>query len=753
MEIYGKIFTEPILKNINEIIASQPEISRRKLSQAVCELMDWKSPNGKLQEMSCRKALLELDRHGLIQLPERKEHYAFEKKKKRAIDFQIASIQGHLSELGKIIIEPIKSRYSEDSRAWFQLIENYHYLKNAQLCGAQIRYIVKSEKYGYIGAIGFSSATYKLRARDAYIGWGEKARRENIQYVISNDRFLIVPKVKVKNLASFVLGKVLRRVGNDWESRYGYRPVLVESYVDPRAFRGTSYLASNWKYVGDTSGRRDGIAKKVFLYSLQSDWREQLCKASSDVLGQGRIIKETSNWAEREFGSIRLYDNRLKRRLYTIADDFYNKPQANIPEASGSKARTIGAYRFFQNEKVTMDIILDAHAEATIERIKEHKVVLAPQDTTKLNYSTHPLTEGLGPIGSIKSPSVGLILHDTLAFTEDGTPLGVLDAQCWSRDFSDRGKSKRRKELPIEQKESMKWLRSYRRLCAIQKFCPDTLLVSIGDRESDIYELFREAQQGDEKKPGILVRVGKNRRRRIGDDDLWEYMSKVDVSNQFQLHIPRRGNRKARDVQMALRYSEVELKPPKRYFQEKPIKLWAVYIKEMEPLLEGESPVEWMLLTTVPVTNKEEAYRRVEWYTRRWGIEIYHRTLKSGCRIKDRQLGSADRLETALGVDMVVAWRIYHMTMLGREIPDSPASVFFKEEEWKALYCYVHKTPIAPDKPPTLREAIRMVGRIGGHLGRKSDGEPGTVTLWRGIQRLDTATEMYIIFTSTRDGP
>ena len=137
----------------------------------------------------------------------------------------------------------------------------------------------------------------------------------------------------------------------------------------------------------------------------------------------------------------------------------------------------------------------------------------------------------------------------------------------------------------------------------------------------------------------------------------------------------------------------------------------------------------------------------MEWYTGRWGIEVYHRTLKSGCRIRDRQLGTADRLETCLGVDMVVAWRIYHLTMLGREVPEMSCTVFFKDVEWKALCCYVNKTPVAPDKPPSLAEAIYMVGGIGGHLGRKSDGFPGTQTLWRGLQRLDTATEMYAIFT------
>ncbi len=753
MEIYGKNFTEPILNNIREMIAEEPNISRRGLSRKVCEKMDWYSANGKLQEMSCRKALLELDRRGIINLPKRKESYAFEKRRTYSIDYKIATIEGSLSDLGELIIEPIKSRYRKDSRVWFHLMENYHYLKGVRLCGAQIRYIVKSKKYGYIGGLAFSSATFKLAARDAYIGWSEKARRENIGLVISNDRFLILPTVKVKNLASWIFGKVFKRLGDDWQSRYGQRPVLVESYVDPSRFKGTLYKASNWRYVGKTSGRRDSIAKDVYLYPLESNWQEILCNESEDALGLGKVNKESLNWAEREFGSIRLYDNRLKERLYTIAQDFYNKPQANIPEACGNKARTLGAYRFFQNKRVTMDVILDAHTEATIERIKEHKIVLVPQDTTTLDYSTHPMTEGLGPTNTLDTKSIGLILHDTLAISEDGTPLGILDAQVWARDPQDRGKSIRRKKIPIEQKESMKWLRSYRRISEIQKLCPNTLLVSIGDRESDIFELFQETQKGD-KKPGLLVRVGKNRNRRVGQDDLWEYMTKVEESGQFNLHIPRRGNRKARDAWMSLRYAQIALEPPKHLASSKPINIWAVYIKELDPPEDIKTPLEWMLFTTVSVDNFNDALQRVKWYTKRWGIEVYHRVLKSGCRIKNRQLASADRLETALGVDMVVAWRIYHMTMLGRELPNAPASVFFKEEEWKALYCYVHKTPIAPKEPPSLREAIRMVGGIGGHLGRKSDGEPGTVTLWRGLQRLDTATEMYVIFTSSsRDGP
>lgn len=737
------------------MILAHPEISRQELSRRVCERMDWRSANGKLQDMSCRKALLELYRRGLIDLPRRDHQYAFEKRGRWKIEYRAASVQCGLSELGDLVIEPITSRYCKDSRIWFQLMEEYHYLAEVHLCGAQLRYIVKSEKYGYIGGLAFSSATWKLRARDEYIGWSEKARAENIGHVISNDRFLIVGGVEVKNLASHILSQVLRRLADDWQERYRIRPLLVETYVDPSRYRGTCYRAANWHYVGETSGRRDGVSKKIFLYPLRHDWRRRLCRETPAVLRAGNakgVVSHPSNWAEAEFGSVGLYDSRLKRRLYIIAEDFYNSPQANTPEACGSKARTIAAYRFFQNKKIRMDVLLDAHTEASIQRIGAHKVVLAPQDTTTLDYSSHPMTDGLGPVNTTEDESLGLILHDTLAFSEDGIPLGILDAQCWARDPGDQGKRYRRRQRSLEEKESMKWLRSFRRVAEIQKLCPQTLLVSIGDRESDIFDLFQEALKEPEG-PGLLIRAEKSRQRRVDQQALWEYMSTQEVGGILHIHVPRRGKRKGRDAEVQVRYCEVKLSPPKRLASCEPLRVWAVYIKEIDPEGVVDAPIEWMLITSVAVSSFQDARQRVEWYSRRWGIEVYHRTLKSGCRIKDRQLGSAQQLEAALGIDMVVAWRIYHMSMLGRQIPDAPCSVFFKEEEWKALCCYVYKTPTAPKHPPSLREAIRMVGRMGGHLGRKSDGEPGTQTLWRGLQRLDMATDMYVIFNPPRAGP
>jgi hypothetical protein len=556
---------------------------------------------------------------------------------------------------------------------------------------------------------------------------------------------LILPTVRVKYLASHVLSLALSRLPQDWEQRYQIRPVLVETFVDPNRFAGTCYKAANWTYVGDTAGRRDGRAKKIFLYPLDPGWRKALCAEPPIRLAERPRPEAPEHWAEEEFGTVRLYDNRLKQRLYTIAQDFYNSPQANIPEACGSKAGAMGAYRFFQNPKVTLDVVLSAHTEATIERIKPHRVVLVPQDTTTLNYSTHPMTEGLGPVNNTDDHAIGLLLHDTLAFTENGTPLGILDAQCWARDPQKKGKRYRRKELPIEQKESMKWLRSFQKAAQVQKLCPETMLVVMGDRESDIYELFLEASKEPEG-PKLLVRAERTRNRKVDQEFLWDFMAKQDVAGSLKIHVPRSGSRKARDAWIDIRFAEVALNPPKRYGSAPSVRVWAVYVTEQTGQT-VESPIEWMLLTTVEVKSFQDAQKRVEWYSGRWGIEVYHRTLKSGCRIKDRQLETADRLETCLGVDMVVAWRVYYLAMLGREIPEMPCTVFFKEIEWKALWCYVYKTPVPPEKPPSIGEAVFMVGGLGGHLGRKNDGFPGTQTLWRGLLRWYAATKMYAILT------
>jgi len=695
--------------------------------------------------MSCRKALAKLNQSGIVDLPRRGETYGFERSAVNPVKPDIPELCCTLRELGEVSVSPVSSRYSKESKIWFALLDRYHYLGSGPLCGAQIRYVVKSSAHGYLGALAFSSASWALKERDRYIGWTEGARRANLHRVVSNDRFLILPTVRVKHLASHVLSLALSRLPEDWERRYQIRPVLVETFVDPNRFSGACYKAANWTYVGESAGRRDGVGKKIFLYPLGRRWRHVLCAEPPIELSERPRPEAPEHWAQEEFETVRLYDPRLKQRLYTLAQDFYNCPQANIAQACGSKARTMGAYRFFKNPRVTLDVVLTAHTQATLERIKEHRVVLVPQDSTTLNYSTHPMTEGLGPVNNQDDHAIGLLLHDTLAFTEEGTPLGILDAQCWARDPKERGKRYRRKELPIEQKESMKWLRSFKKAAQVQKLCPETILVVMGDRESDIYELFLEANK-EADGPKVLVRAEKSRKRKVDQEFLWEFMAKQKVAGSLKIHVPHRGSRKARDAWIDVRFAEVTLKSPKRLRSGPSIRVWTVYVRE-KALKTVTSPIEWMLLTTVEVRTFQQAQKRVEWYSGRWGIEVYHRTLKSGCRIKDRQLETADRLETCLGVDMVVAWRIYYLTMIGRERPELPCTVFFKEIEWKALCCYVNETPVPPQKPPSIGQVVFMVAGLGGHLGRKGDGFPGTQSLWRGLLQWYAATKMYAVLT------
>jgi hypothetical protein len=332
-----------------------------------------------------------------------------------------------------------------------------------------------------------------------------------------------------------------------------------------------------------------------------------------------------------------------------------------------------------------------------------------------------------------------------MAYNLEGTPLGLIDLQCWARDPEDRGKRERRYALPIEQKESAKWLVSYRAADRLQAECSGTMVVSVGDREADLYELFVEAR-AREGAAQVLVRATRERKLEAeGEEEarqLWAYVQGLPVAGGVELKVPRRGSCAARTAFLAIRFAAVDLKAPKRKAGLGSVSLWAIAAEEVGAPA-GVEPIRWYLLTTLAVSTLEQAVEKLQWYALRFQIEVYHRTLKSGCRIEERQLGHAERIEACLAIDLVVAWRIAHLTKLGREVPEVPCTVYFEEAQWQALVVFVTEGP-PPAQPPTLREAVRMVAtRLGGFLGRKGDGEPGAQSLWRGLQRLDDITEMW----------
>jgi hypothetical protein len=755
-----------VIDRITAVVTFEPSITRSALSRQVCEWLGWRSPDGKPREVSCRKALLELDRRGYVKLPPSERPAGFSKPPTvREPSLDLPKVHCRLEELGRVEVIPVASRYSQTSAVWNELLERYHYLGRGPLCGAQIRYLIRSPEHGWLGGMSFSAAAWRLKDRERWIGWSDRARRANLAQVVCNSRFLILPSVEVPNLASRVLALSVARLAEDWQERYGYAPLLCETFVDEQQFDGACYRAANWTRIGETAGRSDGFSngtrssgpKAIYVLPLAKSWQDTLCREPESPLTLGPASDESADWAEQEFGGVEIYDPRLKARLFTMARDFFAQPGELVPLAcGGSMAKTKAAYRFFDNPLVDMKTLLRGHVSATAGRVCEHPVVLAVQDTTTLSYTAHLAMEGLGPIGTQQDQAMGLLVHDTMAFTPDGTPLGLLDVQCWARPCGEAGKSTPHRQRPIEEKESFKWLTSYRAVAEVQQLCPKTMLVSIGDREADIYELFLEAQKGDSG-PQLLIRSDRSRSRRVMNEEqaqLWDFMPAQAVAGTQVVSIPRRGSRPARKATLKVRHARVQLHPPKDK-PLAPVSLWAVYAVEVNHDVSVKNPLEWMLLTTVDVSSFEQATERLGWYATRWGIEVYHRTLKSGCRIKDRRLENADRLESCLAIDLVVAWRIYRLNKQARETPEAPCDQLLNETEWKVLCAQAHKSP-PPDSPPSLRDAVRMIAKLGGFLGRKGDGEPGTVTLWRGLLRLEFMVRGYQLYESlhrTRDGP
>ena len=754
--VCGRELSPAIVERLNR---RGRDLSRRALSRQLCEWLDWKGPSGKPQTTTARVALKQLERRGLLQLPPAKVPVGRPKPRAaKAWAQALPPIRGSLGQIGPVELVLVGSRHSAASGQCRRLLESFHPL-GAQLCGSQLRYLIRCPQ-AVLGVITFSAAARRLRARDEWIGWNDQARAENLHHVVNHSRLLIRPGVEVKNLASHVLALALKRLPGDWEQRYGYRPWLVETFVDRAAYRGGCYRAGNWRELpapttgrgrNDRQHRAPQTPKRIFLYPLSPQARQHL----RPLPPQPRLARAPSaarppaapaDWAEEELGRAQLGDQRLRRRLLVIARDFYARPQSNIPQScDGDRAKTKAAYRFFDHEQVSMDAVLQSHYAATAARVAKHPVVLAVQDTTSLNYSTHPAAERLGPINTNVDGAIGLLVHDTMAFNLEGTPLGLLDVQCWARDPEQFGKKHRRRRLPLEAKESVKWLRSVQALERAQRQCPQTTLVSVGDREADVYELFVWATE-QPGRPHLLVRAEQNRRVQQEHGYLWEQMAAQPLRGIKEVRLPRRGQRPGRIAQLEVRFGAVELRGPQHKRRMPDVRLWAVWACERHPPA-SQPAVEWMLLTTLPVESFEAAGEKLDWYTRRWGIEVFHRTLKSGCQIEIRQLGHADRIEGCLAVDLVVAWRIFHLCKLGRETPEVPCTVYFEQIEWQALVGFIHKDPVPPPQPPTLREALRLTARLGGFLGRKGDGEPGTQTLWLGLQRLDDIAEAWRVFS------
>lgn len=440
-----------------------------------------------------------------------------------------------------------------------------------------------------------------------------------------------------------------------------------------------------------------------------------------------------------EFRNVPIKDKRIVKRLAETAETLAKCPSQSIPNACQSRAKIKATYRLFSNEKVDSVAILKGHRGATIKRMKQYDIVLSVQDTTLCDFTSHPGTKGLGPTGS--EGLIGLLAHTALAVTTDGIPLGILAQKIWTRNPDAPGTRNHRKQRPIEEKESYKWFELMDQ--SLDGAPKNTMVVTVGDREADIFELFHKATS---EKKHILIRSIYDRCVDHEQKKLCAQVKSTDPLGKCMVKIPRNTelNLPPRTVWLMIQSCKVKLCAP--FIKGKSlddITLTAVLAREIVPP-QGVKPVEWLLLTTLEIETAEEAFEKVRWYGHRWKIERFHYVLKSGCKIQELQLETAERLKNAIALYSFLAWRITWITYQARETPDLPCTLILEDHEWKILCREVNGISRLPKKPPTLKQAVVLIARLGGFLARKGDGAPGVKTLWRGLRELHSISKAYL---------
>jgi hypothetical protein len=456
-------------------------------------------------------------------------------------------------------------------------------------------------------------------------------------------------------------------------------------------------------------------------------------------------------WAREELATVDLGDERLDARFASLVSALGNRPNLSIPAACRGRAEMKAAYRFFDNDKVTFDKVLQPHIDRSVQRVAEQPVALLVQDTTEIDL-TRPEQQVVG-VGTLDGARHGLLLHALQAFTPEGVPLGTVWAEVLNRTdgvshASASAKAHTRKHTPLEAKETQRWLTGLRAARALAQQLPGVQCVCVADSEADIYELFAEPRGV----PPVqwLIRACQDRAVEQESPDagphLREQVLATPVLYQVELLIRgrkaktavedrgRRQNRETRQATVEVRAATVTLRPPWRHDRALPaVTVNVVLVREPNPP-PGEPPVEWILVTTLPINTRAQVRLIVEYYCIRWCIEILFRTLKSGCRIERRRFEEVDRVLPCLGLYVLVAWRTLFVCRLGRSCPDLDCEAVFEPSEWKAVWVAVHHQQ-PPQKAPRLGEMVHLIASLGGYVERKNS-EPGPQTVWIGLQRM-----------------
>ena len=450
-------------------------------------------------------------------------------------------------------------------------------------------------------------------------------------------------------------------------------------------------------------------------------------------------------WIEIELAGADLGDARRERRLRTLVNQLSRNPQGTFNHACPTAAHKKAAYRFFDNDQVEPQQVVASHIDSTWRRMASHRRVLVVQDTTSLNYITHPGTEGLGPLENAHAR--GFLLHSALAVSEEGEPLGLVHQEPWARDEQPDNDHHQR---PWVERESYKWQRTVE--AVVERAVAGAEYIIIGDRESDVYGLLASPRPAGIE---LLVRSAQDRRVEEHAGRLHEAAMSGPAAGTMVVEVGRGSQRTPRKAKCEVRYRQLTLRPPDAVAPgvvAAPVAIWVVAIVECHPP-RGEAPLSWILLVTWAVTSLEEAVRCARLYSRRWLVERYHFVLKSGCGLEHKQLRERIRLERVQAVYAIVAWRLLSITYQARINPQGSCEPTFTGTEWQVLYAYHHQRAYpAGEPPPSIEQAVQWVGKLGGHWGRRGDGAPGVKVLWQGLTKLHALVEGFTLSQTLLQG-
>ena len=717
------------------------EFTRHGLARELCDRTGWLNRRGQRCLSAAAKALPVLaDGVGLALPPARDVPDPARAPAVAASEVPDTRLSCSLEELGRVWLAPVGD--ADDRRLWEAMMARHHPLGWARPPGGQMRYWIRSQGHGVLGGIGFGSATWQLRARDDWIGWSADARAANIGRVLCNHRFLPLPGVRVYGLASRVLGMATQRVADDWESRYLLRPVAAYTHVGAE-HSGYCYHRAGWTVAGRTSGRR-GEAGTVRATALAEGWREALCDVGRRPVGAlaGAFDGAELDWAAREYGRTSHTDGRVRDRIVRMGRAWLKNMGEDLPVLFPSKAEQKAAYRLLSNPRISMEHILEPHYEATADRCRGEALVLAIQDTSALNYTGLEATAGLADLGGGGKGSKGILTHAGLAVTSEGRPLGLFTMDAAFREDAES--------------DSRRWLLGLERARQLTEACPDTRVISVCDREGDFRDLL--ALAGD-KGIALLVRASRSAKQRVRtpggrEECLWEHVAAQPPVAVSELTIPAAGGpraRKERVARLEIRHTEVELLPPHRDRGAAPLPMLAVSATETGTA-DGDNPLHWLLLTTErPAEGQAAAVHAatvLDWYRKRWTIETWFRTLKTGTRIKDRRLNHADDLRKCIAFDAITACHVADLTVLAQERPDTPASEIFPVEDVDLLHTLleaqghpdVQRAPAG--QAPDIQAVVIDLGRLVGAHPTKRQPLPGAKKVWQGLERLNWAVQV-----------